>query len=665
MSLQRVARAATMAAVLVPLLAVLPGCGRLVRAAARPYAVTPTGLELPEHALRTYLAHGRWDAARAHLARPEEGGPSDALLRALYEGTTAYYAGRWRESAAALDRAAALADDRYTKSVSRGVLAIAANDRALPYLPGHGERLMVHYYAMLAFLQADDLPAATVEARRLALLLQRYDDARDDTYDRSTRAVLRYLTGAVFEAAGEGEDAGVAYRNARALLEGGTAGAPAGGARPGATALPAALSAALPSALAPTSGRPVRDRPRPGGPHRVATADTTGEVVVVVERGFVAHRVDERLTVRLGAAGDPAGGWEGGRAPSTGPAGGDGDALGALASRVARLLGDDDALWADALPRQPLLLADQAPPVERPVGSASDSATAAAAPPLVPSLPNDPIRVPEVDGVRRPGRGAASRGPGRGPDERPELRPGRGPGARGRVRGGEGRTGQRDTADTTDGADAVRDAVLAGRVRGEDGTWADRASRLVTLAWPAYRRPAALAPVLGVVAGGGPAGRPSAHGALTGARAAADEPPAPPSVPGVSAGVLRGDLSLAAAGDFKRDRARLLARLVARAAVRQTLVAQAGRKHRELGELAAALGSAVEHADTRSWHLLPGTIEIVRLRLPAGRHALHADVDGRLVPLGGVDVPRHGIAFLTARVWDGDGSALAPPPPTR
>jgi hypothetical protein len=134
---------------------------------------------------------------------------------------------------------------------------------------------------------------------------------------------------------------------------------------------------------------------------------------------------------------------------------------------------------------------------------------------------------------------------------------------------------------------------------------------------------------------------------------------------GESPGVLRADLSLAAAGDFKRDRARLLTRLVARAALRQTLVAQAGRKHRELGDLAAALGSAVEHADTRSWHLLPGTIEVVRLRLPAGRHVLHADVDGRLVPLGGVDVPRQGIAFLSARLWD-DGATASPTlaPPT-
>jgi hypothetical protein len=134
--------------------AVASGCASATRALVRPYVLAPTGLEVGEQRLRDALAVGRWEAALRQAGREKDGGPSDVLLRELYRGTAAYYGRRWDESALAFQRAATMADDRYTKRVSRGALALATNDRALPYVPGDNERLFAHYYAALGYLHA-------------------------------------------------------------------------------------------------------------------------------------------------------------------------------------------------------------------------------------------------------------------------------------------------------------------------------------------------------------------------------------------------------------------------------------------------------------------------------------------------------------------------------
>ncbi|MGZ8377720.1 MAG: hypothetical protein ACXW0Z_10825 [Gemmatirosa sp.] len=472
--------------------ALLSACGLHAGRGARVVPTTPAGLPLVEQALRSALVAGSWDDAVARATDPQRGAPGDPLLRALYEGTTAYYASRWRESAAAFDRAATLADERVTWRLSRGALALASNDRALPYVPGENERLLAHQYAMLAYLQARDHTGAAVEARRIGALLERADTSTD-AGERATHAVLRYLSGVAFEMAGEREDAEVAYRNARTL------------------------------GAADTTARATQQR-RPRG------ASATGEVVLLVERGFVAHRVSTRLRVRVPRPDD------------------DDDAADVerLAAQVGRALQDDGTLWADALP--PVLT----PP-------------------------------PSRDG------------------------------------------------------DAAR-------------TRRTRATALLALAWPAFRRTGRLDALDGVVTPTDLVVRTVAAWRGLGAHGAAATPV-----------LLRADLSDAMVADFRRDRRWLVTRLVARTALRQALVTEARRRARPLGDLLAAAGSFVEQADTRSWHLLPARLEVVRLRLPVGSQPLSVDVGGRAVPLGVVDVRADGLTFFPVRLWE----SAAPAPAVR
>jgi hypothetical protein len=228
----------------------------MVAGAARAYVdSTPEVTHHREWGLRHALSQGAFGNALASVSSRERAAPRDKLLRSLYDGLVAYYAGDYVRSGASLRAADQLADERYTRSVSRGALAMVSNDLVLPYMPGHTERLLVPYYGALGYLQRGDRDGAAVEARLLSSLLQRFEDEQDSA-DVSTRALLRYFAGAVFEAAGEGNDAEVAYRNARELA---------------------------PESIPRSAGVP----------------NGAGEVIVVIERGFVANRVEEALHIEI------------------------------------------------------------------------------------------------------------------------------------------------------------------------------------------------------------------------------------------------------------------------------------------------------------------------------------------------------------------------------
>ncbi len=233
--------------------------------------------------LRTALASGRHERALA-LVGPDSARAGDDLLRLQHEGLVAHYAGRWRRSSEALERAFALAEDRYTKSVSRALLSVVTSDRVLAYDPPHPERLLFHYYGALNYLRRGDPEEAAVEARRLGHLLGRSLDGDLPETPPGLGRTLSLFAAAVFEAAGLENEAAVARRRARAFGEGDGAARPRDGGRapPG----PAAGGDRTARAPAADSGQ------------GSAPADS-GDVVVMIERGFVAHREGEAATLFL------------------------------------------------------------------------------------------------------------------------------------------------------------------------------------------------------------------------------------------------------------------------------------------------------------------------------------------------------------------------------
>lgn len=582
-------RARFLLAILLPL--GLEAC--VLKRTVSAYDVGPTGLTRRDERLRTAFVSGRVDSA-FRLSRKEL--PEDALLRSLYEGTVAYYGGRHEEGARALRQAAALAEDRYTKSASRALAATVTNDLALQYEPGHTERLFIHYYAALTHLARNDATGAAVEARRLAFLLERWDEAIRPG-DRDARALLRYFTGAVFEAAGEWNDAAVAYRNARLLAQG--------------TSFGDTTSLGLPV--------------RPG-------ADS-GEVVLFVEHGFVAHRVNQLLSFGL-THGEYEALKDRDVARKVGAAGGVGArVLLGLAS------GDDEGVWWNG--RQVVHVhTDGRDPHDgrerRSAVVASADATATAAPRAAAA----PVAPPIALAARPDGDGKAPRDSARGEG---------GPGEGGKP---EGKTLARggDSTIAIDVATATKPArkpdgfwrqaldVTARDREDEQRPWREpdpgRITRTMSIAWPVYRRSAL-------------EGRPIV-------RLAADTLRAP------VAPVFRADVSEGVVEDYRRVRAGIVARAVLRLVAKEIAEDAAEgaasekwgkKKGWVVGFLVGAFGDAMERADTRSWQLLPAGTQVLRLRLPEGRRVIVVEgADGERREVA-VQVRAGGTTVLATRMF--------------
>lgn len=293
--------------------------------------VGPDGLSEFNTDLRSVARQGDFDRA---LEMTEEGSDEsgDDLLRQLQRAVLLRYDGQFEESNQLLQEAALEIEDRHTKSVSRAALSVLTNDRALAYNPPAFERMMVHYYGALNYLSLNDPEEAAVEARLLSALLMADSDEQLDERDIRIRRSLHYLAGAVFETAGEWNAAEVAYRNAwegwntnpgapepeavstddgpvrdtppELTLVQATSGDSAADAL---TDVDSSLASAMLEDFAPSRGVAVdsslarglealtpafiaRDR---------APAPDSGEVILVLETGFVAHRIERAAAVPI------------------------------------------------------------------------------------------------------------------------------------------------------------------------------------------------------------------------------------------------------------------------------------------------------------------------------------------------------------------------------
>jgi hypothetical protein len=522
------------------------GCARLFHA----YDLAPNGMHRSDDGLRRMLASGQADLAVERLL-PERDSPSDELLRHLYHASALHYAGRWGESNAHLQAAADLADDRLARSLSRHALAMVSNDRVLQYEPGRTERLLIPYYGALNYLRLGDIEAAAVEARRIALLLQRFESDRTPA-EKPLHAALRELTGAVFESAGDWNDADVAYRNAEAL------------------------------------GRTVQRKAPDGG----------GYALVIVENGFVSHRVEASLNVML--HGDEVAML----------AGGDAEDRLAIAGFVAgRVLAH--AAFGPSYDSDGRHFGDVVRDGRRGGGYGSGTALF--------------IPAPEESAVRRLRRsceGEACTDSIR--DEAPYLL---------RAAWPTFRTESRAPR-------ALRLSALApgGVMTGTAG------GAPVVLASNGALPPAGLAGSNGEHAGGGlPAG--DGGGALL-----------------LPAALGFADVSGAVISDFERVRSAIIARTVLRGAAKLAVTRSAERRLAEkdetAGRILGIIGNAgnalLEQADTRSWHLLPAGIAIVRVPLPAGEHRLVLGGDGgagAALDLGVVTIAAGRTTFVSGRHW--------------
>lgn len=154
------------------------------------------------------FAEGKSNAALKAL--DEQGADAkDQVLYLLNKAMILHFAGDYRSSNAALEQVKPLIERYAVVSVSEQASALSLNDSMRAYAGAWYERIFVHIYAALNYLALGQLQDARVEALQL-----------DTTLGQADRNVplpagfAYYLSGMIFEASGEWDDAMIDYRKA-------------------------------------------------------------------------------------------------------------------------------------------------------------------------------------------------------------------------------------------------------------------------------------------------------------------------------------------------------------------------------------------------------------------------------------------------------------------
>lgn len=160
-----------------------------------------------------YLRLSQQQPAAALQALDEARGPRrDRLAYLLNRAILLRMTGQYAASNAALEQAKHLIDKYAPISVSEQVSSLAVSETMTSYAGEPHERVLVHLYAALNYLELGQLDEARVEALQVNLLLQTFAEQHKNAYAEDPFA--DYLMAMIYEELGEWSDAMIAYRDA-------------------------------------------------------------------------------------------------------------------------------------------------------------------------------------------------------------------------------------------------------------------------------------------------------------------------------------------------------------------------------------------------------------------------------------------------------------------
>lgn len=135
------------------------------------------------------------------------------LLYLMNAGWIEWMLGNNEASNKYLNEADTLIEDM-VKNPATEVLSFFINPNVKPYEPEDFEKVFVNYFKALNFLQLEQYNEALIECRRMTNLLYRLNDKYKDRKNRySDDAFAQLLIGLIYDAAGDYNNAFIAYRN--------------------------------------------------------------------------------------------------------------------------------------------------------------------------------------------------------------------------------------------------------------------------------------------------------------------------------------------------------------------------------------------------------------------------------------------------------------------
>jgi hypothetical protein len=137
----------------------------------------------------------------------------------MNRGMVSFMLGEYQQSIDFLNQADYYIED-YRKNMGQQALALVSNPMVTAYKPEDFETIMVNFYKALGFLEIIDMESALVEVKRININLLQLNDKYADNKNKYQRDAFAYnLMGMILDAAGDYNNAFIAYRNALEAYE--------------------------------------------------------------------------------------------------------------------------------------------------------------------------------------------------------------------------------------------------------------------------------------------------------------------------------------------------------------------------------------------------------------------------------------------------------------
>lgn len=135
------------------------------------------------------------------------------LLYFMNKGTVEMLSGNYIKSNEYFNEADIIIED-HQKKIGTQALSLISNPMATEYGGEDFERVLIHYYKALNYIQLGQKDDAIIECRRINLKIQQLNDKYTKKNKYSEDAFGLNLMGIIYESAGETNDAFISYRNA-------------------------------------------------------------------------------------------------------------------------------------------------------------------------------------------------------------------------------------------------------------------------------------------------------------------------------------------------------------------------------------------------------------------------------------------------------------------
>lgn len=165
--------------------------------------------------VQTAVQQDAYEQAEALMKNKQElQEENNQVLYFLEMGVITHLGGKYAESNSWFEQAAQRMEALDVISVSGTAAEWILTEQLQPYRGEDFERVLVHYYMALNYVMLGQLQEALVECRRINALLQEFNQRYEQKNAYKTDAFALYLSGLMYDAMGELNDAFVDYRNA-------------------------------------------------------------------------------------------------------------------------------------------------------------------------------------------------------------------------------------------------------------------------------------------------------------------------------------------------------------------------------------------------------------------------------------------------------------------